>query len=280
MPWLKTLADQSVMAAAISRQFDMRVPAATLAAMSALTASSAISDAVRAQSFFPPGFQMAAAMGLENTVARGLVADVLHAYDAPGPHAPIFGEALKSTAIVDAGVFTDAEAISYLQRVASFLMAAIKAEPDIIRRNGLLSFLLYVMTVIGCYTGIDSLIVSKHSLAVAEAGPTHSDVEDLINAARAVGEAVKAGQHSGTEAHDRIRYIVDRTPLRAEPQAHGLLLRQLYPDQLLRVIGERGDWVEVEAFDYNTDAPMRGWVTRRRLRLKPQSEVGPVGSPG
>lgn len=271
MPWLKTLADQSAMAAAISRQFDMRVPAATLAAMSALTASSAIADAVRAQSFFPPGFQMAAAMGLENTVARGLVADVLHAYDAPAPHAPIFGEALESTAIVDAGVFTDAEAISYLQRVASFLMAAIKAEPDIIRRNGLLSFLLFVMAVIGCYTGIDSLIVSKHSLAVAEAGPTHSDVEDLINATRAVGEAVKAGQHSGADAHDRIRYVVDRTPLRAQPQAHGLLLRQLYPDQLLRVIGERGDWVEAEAFDYSTDAPMRGWVSRRRLRLKPQS---------
>jgi hypothetical protein len=52
------------------------------------------------------------------------------------------------------------------------------------------------------------------------------------------------------------------------------LLRQLYPDQVLRVIGERGDWVEVEAFDYSTDATMRGWVSRRRLRLKPQSYVG------
>jgi hypothetical protein len=278
MPWLKTLADQSAMAAAISRQFDMRVPAATLAALSALHASNAIADAVRAHSFFPPGFQMAAAMGLDNTVARGLVADVLHAYDAPAPHAPVFAEALESTAIVDAGVFTDAEAISYLQRVAGWLISAIQAEPDIIRRNGLLSFLIFVMAVIGCYTGVDSLIVSKHSLAVAEesltvakAGPTHGDVEDLINATRAVGEAVKAGQHSEADAHNRIRYVIDRTPLRAEPLAHGLLLRQLYPDQILRVIGERGDWVEVEAFDYSTDAPLRGWVSRRRLRLKPQS---------
>jgi hypothetical protein len=278
MPWLKALADQGAMAAAISRQFDMRVPAATLAAMSVLTASSAIADAVRAHSFFPPGFQMAAAMGLDNAVARGLVSDVLHSYDAPAPHAPVFAEALESIAIVDAGVFTDAEAISYLQRVAGWLMSAIQAEPDIIRRNGLLSFLIFVMAVIGCYTGIDGLIVSKHSLAVAEetltvakADPTHNDVEALINATRAVGEAVKAGQQSEAAAHDRIRYVVDRTPLRVEPQAYGLLLRQLYPDQVLRVIGERDDWVEVEAFDYSTDAPMRGWVSRRRLRLKPQS---------
>ncbi len=254
------------MAAAIGQQFDLRLPAATLAAMSALTTSSVIADVVRAHSFFPPGFQMAAALGLENSVARGLVADVLHHYGMPTPAAPVFAEALESTAIVDAGKLTAAEAISFLQRVAGWLMAAIRAEPDIIRRNGLMSTLLFVMAVIGCYAGIASLIVAEHSLtvghesfAVAKAGPTHDDVEALIKETYAVAEAVKAGQHGEADAHYRIRYVVDRTPLRAEPQAHGLVLHLVYPDQLLRVIGERGDWVEVEAFDYSTDAPMRGW---------------------
>jgi hypothetical protein len=275
---LKSLADQSAMAAAIGRQFDIRLPAATLAAMSALTTSSVIADAVRAHSFFPPGFQMAAALGLENSVARGLAADVLRYYDTPVLNAPVFAEVRESTAIVDAGTLAEPEAISFLQHVAGWLMSAIRAEPDIIRRNGLLSALLFVMAVIGCYTGIAALVVGQHSLAVAEeslaaakAGPTHDDVEALIKETRAVREAVKAGQHGEADAHDRIRYVYDRTPLRTEPHPHGLVLRLLYPDQLLRVIEERGNWVQVEAFDYSTDAPIRGWVNRRRLRLRAQS---------
>ena len=274
---LKSLANQAGLAAAIGRQFDLRIPATTLAAMSALSTSSVIADAVRAQSFFPPGFQMAAALGLENSVARGLVADILHHYDAATPDAPAFADALGSTAIVDAGTLTEAEAVSFLQRVAGWLMAAITAEVDIVRRNGLVYVLTFIMTLVATYyghgaseIGRESLAVAKESLVVAKSGASHDDMTALIKETHAVGEAVRAEQRGDARAHDRIRYVHDRTPLRAEPQARGLLLRVIYPDQLLQVIEERGDWLEVEAFNYSTDAPIRGWVSRRRLRLTPQ----------
>ncbi len=135
---LKTLADQSAMAAAIGRQFDMLVPAATLAAMSALADLKRDRRRRADPLLLPAGLPDGrGARPGEQRRPPSLVADVLHHYDMPTPTVPVFAEALESTAIVDAGVFTDAEAISYLQRVAGFLMAAIKAEPDIIRRNGL-----------------------------------------------------------------------------------------------------------------------------------------------
>ncbi len=273
---LTSLIDQSAFASAIGRQFDLRLPVGTLAAISALTATSALADQVRLRSFFPPGFQMAAALGLGGAVARGLAADVLHHYNEATPEAPAFAEALTSTAIVDAGVLSEAEAVGFLQRVVGWLLGMIEAEPDIIRRNGLIGVLMFVITVVTAYIGYESLLIGERGLAVAQeslvaakAGPTRADLEALIQETKAAREAAEDRARGDAKVHDRLRYVHDHTPLRAEPQAKGLVLRLVYPDQTLRVVDAKGEWVEVEVFDYQSDHPIRGWMSRRRLRLQP-----------
>jgi hypothetical protein len=263
------LIEQSAFARMIGREYSMRLPAATLAAITALSANTAIIDQLNRPSLFPPGFQMAAALGLRGAVAKGLVADVLHHYDEDAPDAPAFAEALISTAIVDAGALTEAEAISFLQRVGGWLLAAIRNEKDVIRQLGLIGVLSFVLTVLTTFLTYEAVVIGQHNLAVAEAGPTHTDVKALTDETHAMRLDIEAAMRGDEKVHDRTRYLHQSTPLRAEPQANGQVLRTLYPDQVLRVVDARGEWVQVEAFDYHSDQPMRGWVSRRRLRVQP-----------
>ncbi|MCX5511936.1 hypothetical protein C3941_07675 [Kaistia algarum] len=263
------LIEQSAFARMISREYSLRLPAATLAAITALSANTAILDQLNRSSLFPPGFQMAAALGQQGAVAKGLVADVLHHYDEYAPEAPAFAEALTSTAIVDAGALTEAEAISFLRRVGGWLLAAIRNEKDVIRQLGLIGVLNFVLVVLTTFLTYEAVVIGQRSLAVAEAGPTHADVKALTDETHAMRHDIEATMRGDEKVHDRTRYVHQSTPLRAEPQAHGLVLRTLYPDQVLRVVDARGEWVQVEAFDYHSDQPMRGWVNRRRLRLRP-----------
>ena len=78
-----------------------------------------------------------------------------------GPHhALALAEALESTAIVEAGTLTEAEAVSFLQRVAGWLMAAIRAEVDIVRRNGLV-YVPTFMTMMAAYYGQDASEIGR-----------------------------------------------------------------------------------------------------------------------
>jgi hypothetical protein len=270
------LADQAAFASTANRYFDLRIPATTLAAIGALQGVSGVADAIRAHSMFPPGFQMAAALALDGRAARGLVADVLHHYGDRTPDTPVFAGAVEGTAIIDAEVMTEHEAVSFLQRVAGTLLALIRNERDVIVRGGMIGVLVFLSTLIASYVGYRALEVAEQSLDVAEASlrvaegqPTNADLAAVIRESQATREAFEAEHRELAEAGKRIRYVHDRTPLRAEPRPHGLLIRMVYPDQLLRVTDEQGEWLEVEVFDYQNDSATRGWISRRRVRQNP-----------
>ena len=76
-------------------------------------------------------------------------------------------------------------------------------------------------------------------------------------------------QRQGNEARRFIRYVHAVVNLRAEPRRGGQLIRLVYPDQVVRVIDTEGEWAEVEVFDYGSDRPVRGWISRRYLRANP-----------
>ena len=273
---LGVLADQAAFATSASRYFDLRIPATTLAAISALQGVSGLAETIRAQSMFPPGFQMAAALGLEARAARGLVADVLHRYGDEASDTPVFAGALEGTAIVDAEAMTEDEAVSFLQRVAGMLLALIRNERDVIVRGGMIGVLVFVSTMIGGYASYraleiaqQSLQVSQEALDAAKAQPTNSDLAAVIRESQATRKAFETERRERADDRDRIRYVHDRTPLRAEPHAQGMLIRMVYPDQLLRVMNEQDQWLEVEVFNYQSDSATRGWISRRRVRLNP-----------
>lgn len=273
---LSVLIDQASFAVSVNRHFDLRLPAATLAAIGAMHGTSGLAEAIGSRSIFPPGFQMAAALGLEATVARGLVADLLHRYGEEAPDAPVFASALEGAAIIDTAVLTEDEAVSFLQRIAGWLLALIRNEPDVVARGGMVGVLVLVCTLMSGYVGIRSLQVSERSLEVAEqslritqAQPTNADLAAVIRESQATRAEFEADRRERAEAGERIRYVHDRTPLRAEPQAQGMVIRSVYPDQLLRVIDEQGEWLKVEVFDYQSDSATRGWISRRRARIHP-----------
>jgi hypothetical protein len=276
---LDVLADQMKFASAISRQFDVRLPATTLAAIGALQGAVGAAEAARQASMFPPGFQMAAALGLEARAGRGLVADVLHRYGEETPQAPVFAGVLDSTAIFDDEALTSGEAVSFLQRVAGALLALIQNERDILVRGGMTNVLIMICTLISGYVGLRALEVSEQSLEVARqaetraaaapANPAHDDLALILKESQATRTAFEAERRDRANTRERIRYVHDRTPLRAEPKGQGLLIRHVYPDQLLRVIDEQGEWLKVEVFDYQNDATTRGWISRQRVRANP-----------
>jgi hypothetical protein len=52
------------------------------------------------------------------------------------------------------------------------------------------------------------------------------------------------------------------------PEADGKIMRQLYPDDLVRVLDVKDAWAHVEVFQYNSEQLITGWVNRRALRVR------------
>jgi hypothetical protein len=68
-------------------------------------------------------------------------------------------------------------------------------------------------------------------------------------------------------ASDRnIRVVAQMAPLRLEPRAKAPIIRQLYPDDRVRVQDVKDGWALVEVYEYKSEATTTGWVNRRALR--------------
>jgi Bacterial SH3 domain len=60
--------------------------------------------------------------------------------------------------------------------------------------------------------------------------------------------------------------VVQMAPLRLEPRAKAPIIRQLYPDDRVRVQDVKDGWALVEVYEYKSEATTTGWVNRRALR--------------
>jgi len=263
--------DQFEFARNASRLFDLHIPAATLAAIAAFPAHEVLNSGASAMrsSFFPPGYQMVAAVGMESMSARGAVSDILRMYGQEHvADAPVFGGALDGLSIIDAEPDDPAEAVSHLERFAALVMSLLAGERDPIRLGGLLKILGLIATVVGAYYAYAAVELSH--------GATTADVEAVGTRLNIVGQEITGMRNeiAGLRA-DRsdelrhVRYLHDRAPLRAEPHGKAHLIRMVYPDQPVRVLEQRGEWVSVEVFDYKSDGITRGWIARSRLRVRP-----------
>jgi hypothetical protein len=248
-----------------NRLFDLGIPAAAFAAMTALPAVGLGGLTDTKLSMFPPGFQVTATLGVAGPLSRGAVADVLHHYgEEPSPEQPVFGGALEATARIDAGPDGRRELIAWFERFAAMAMAAVRNEADVIRRAGLLVLLGLVFQAVSTWND------------VFDDGATSADVaqvtERLDTAAKEMGalrSEVAGLRADRADESLRIRFVHSRAPLRREPHREAPLMRHVYPDQRLRVIDERGDWVLAEVFNYHGETLERGWIARARLRQRP-----------
>ena len=241
-------------------QFDLRLPGAALASIGALHAAEATLATRLFEAVQRPGFQATIVAGLDGVAARGATADVLAHYDEDlDAEAPVFGAVMAGVTALDE---TDADA--RLDRLDAALARLAELVAEVLRRERQPITFLGVMNVVGVLVGVIGVGLAWLSYQGDEAERRGPDTAAVI----AKLDELKAAQPPPQSARD-LRYVHERVWLRSAPDAKAPAIRAIYPDQPLRVL-EAGDaWAKVEAFDYASDRPLIGWISRRRLRVLP-----------
>ena len=241
--------------------FRLGLPAASIAASASLAASVSANYGVWMQAAIQPGFQATAWLGLEGEAPAGVVADVLRHYgESADPSSPAFQELRSGIELLD----SDEEAADSLPEallsLATIVFSTAQRTRDVVVKIGLLKLLNTLIAVASFYVAVMAYEQSQRD--PDQQGRIQTTLEK-------VDQDLKE-QNAQTEISARThRYVHAPTPLRAEPNRDGLLLRRVYPDQLVRVIEANDRWAKVEIYDYGHDAPMVGWISRRALYVNP-----------
>lgn len=202
------------------------------------------------------GFGTLAAIGIEGIGPAGAISDLLAAYGRLD-RSPTFDAVAAASEVFDAtdDVAAIAEAIEKAwQRIATQLAATPKT--DRVTVQGLIAF---ASLLVALWSGI----VAQLAYNASADAPTKVQMEQVRTEVRSAADNAER-RDGDRERH--IRYIDRPAPLRVAPDAHAHLLRTVYPDQLLRVRDTRGSWAYVDVYDYASDQPISGWVSRARLR--------------
>ena len=207
-----------------------------------------------------PGFGMLSAIGLGGLGPRGAIADLLATYEQ-SDRAPIFGAVGGAVETLD--LPDEARLDRLLERIEQVLHQVSTALDRLPKSDGLSREAL--IALIGLLVAIASTAIAYDALEVARQGPTAAQFDRLNQEV----EAIRADAHQAAP-DPASRYLDSTAPLRAEPQANGLLLRIVYPDQRLMVRRTDGAWAFVEVYDYRSDQSITGWISRKRLRLSPR----------
>lgn len=253
------LSSQSRFASTVDRYFGLNLSDPFRSML--LTAERA-QDFAAGRSVFPPGFQLTAVAGLADIAVGGAAADVLRRYgDQPGT-APIFAAAMSSATAFDDGVVAPSISAERLEALAALIVEALPLESDPVRRMGFVEILTLVLAIISAAAGVGSFIADVGSSTSAELAAVPAEILNL--------RADLDAQERKRAQDDRsLRYVSRRSPLRLEPAAVATIVRRVYPDQILRVIGEQGSWLLVEVMDYQGDGVTRGWLNRSSARVRP-----------
>ena len=272
---LNILANQADMARRVRKEFDVTMPRAVLAALSAMTV--APDAAALSLTVYPPGYQLVAAVGLSTQSAHGLVAEILGNYgEPPVEETPMFAAALDSTSLIDGGGTSPAQTVNFLAAFAYKILGLTGEEPDPVRRQALFTVYGFIITLLVSAAGtvagtLDAYYGSVQVELAREAQEEAADpkvVEELRDANQRIA-ALEAQQRLALAEDRSLRYVHARTPLRVDPHGKALMIRYIYQDQVLRVLETRDNWVQIETIEYSAEKPLRGWVHRRAIHLEP-----------
>lgn len=244
----------------INDMLGLGISKSILAATQGLDTSSILSQIDRrAAAMFRPGFQSIAALALGGDVERGAASALLSEYDTFEAGGPVFGSVLAAVAALDDEEAPPADRLALLQSIIAFVSDAMSWAKTEVDKAGLFSILGAVAAILTLYP---------------ELNPWHTPEKPSAEVVRATSEirALRTELHASrlADEHKHIRYLRDCANLRASPDRNGVLLRVVYPDQLVNVHDTRGDWARVTVYDYASDSPIEGWMNRRNLRASPQ----------
>jgi hypothetical protein len=220
----------------------------------------AVSDAIEAAAGLSRGFMTAANLGLTGAAARGAAAAVLSQYRAdPSYHSDLFRDVMRGIQLVDADELDDdrlAEGLSHAQRNTRRIDLTDPAQAALLL--ALISILLSVYQTVLQYEAMDA----------AKFSATSADVHSVQIEMKALRDDLRRDREERRREWRDVRYVIDATPLRAEPDGSSIALLTVYPDQLLRILEVKGRWARVEVISYSSGATESGWISRRRLRVR------------
>jgi len=215
-----------------------------------------------------PSWEVAAGLALAGIGRPGLVHDALSAIHSARAETAGFEAVVQMLEAVDeAEDDLDDRVLIVLRSYAAGLIDLLEQSKDWVQRQGLMAMLMLILGIIGVYDNhrsrVDADIQTK--IAVEQDHSTHAQAEiarhrdDLTQSlSRFLAEK---------DANNDARVLNRAAPLRATPQPKGFILRQLYPDDRVRVLEVQDSWARVEVYGYSSENVIKGWVNRRALRL-------------
>lgn len=239
-------------------QFDFRLPGAALASIGALHAAEANLASRVLEAVQRPGFQATVVAGLDGVAARGASAAVLVHY-GEDLDAPVFAAVMSGVTALD-----EADEAARLDRLEAALARLAELVAEVLRRENRPITFTGVMTMVGTLMSVIAVGIAWMAYQGDEAGRRGPDTAAVI----AKLDELKAAQPPVRDQRD-LRFVHDKAWLRTAPDAKAPAIRAIYPDQPLQVLEAKDAWAKVEAYDYASDRPLVGWISRRRLRIHP-----------
>lgn len=199
------------------------------------------------------GFLMTADLAVSAQVEKGFASDLLKHYaEASNVDNSLFGSSLDFVKQDDADEWNLKDSINRLEGILATIESNQTKDP--------LTFAA-ILAIIGLCVAIFSLILSYKGYSNDISARAASEAADAM---RVEFETKKQAQQEYEKKH--IRFIVGRAILRVEPHRDAIEMRKVFPDQLLRVIDSRRDWLLVEVYDYSSNKPITGWLHRGNVR--------------
>jgi hypothetical protein len=240
----------------IQREFGLvkmqSVDFASLATSDAISGTAAGISRTLQDNLFKSGFLATAELAQVGRIGKGLASEILDHYDIQsGEVAQLFQQSVELVRFDDndqlaSGDDAVTKKLSQILEKLSDLISK-SDKKDALGLNELLTFLTLI-------------------LAIAIAYDQNGDSQQLIELGNREIEIERKSQEAREDERKFIRYVIGKTPLRIEAHREAQLMRYIFPDQWLRVIGAKGNWLFVEVYEYSTDKPIRGWVHRGNVR--------------
>jgi hypothetical protein len=214
-----------------------------------------------------PSWEIASSLGAVGIGRPTLIQDVIGSLHVERHETISFEAVVQMMEVADEADDEIAERVLQLLRIYAGLFIELLAETkDWVKRQGLMAML---MLFLGTYTALEGRRARidadvQKDLAIKQDSNAHSEIAER-------NEELKKALAQFKQEHEKdrnLRVLVRSAPLRMTPEADGKIMRQLYPDDLVRVLDVKDGWAQVEVFQYNSEQLINGWINRRVLRVR------------
>jgi hypothetical protein len=200
------------------------------------------------QQTFQPSWEVAAGLGLAGIGRPGLIQDALTAIYAERTPTVGFEVAIQMLQIADSAEDDLTDRIIYvLKTYKAAIIDHIAQSKDWIAQQGVVSILALIVGIASLYeTHLSRLDADTQNKLVASASPERDlSKREIAQHLDQIGENVSQLLEEKKVDQDA-RVLIRMAPLRAKPDAKGTIIRQLYPDDMVRLLEIQGGWARVE----------------------------------